>query len=299
MLLRATDFHATYIVTAPFTLPYHSGSLIRGVLGRALRLAGCARPRVPCAGPCEAPHACAYARLFDPPGPVPPPHRFLRGVDRVPPRLLPLVPPPGAVALAAEEKVGFGVRVLGDLDDDDERRLVGALARLADLPLGTEAGRVKLAEVTRSGQRNREILLDAAPAAEGRVRVTFETPAWLEQRNKLVRDPAFPLLFRAIYRRLTVIGALYGQLGADHDATFARLDALAAGVKTVESALRPMRWERLSEERGERHEMRGLLGWAELEGDVGSFLPVLRLAEVVHVGKATSFGLGRVRALER
>jgi hypothetical protein len=42
MRLCATDYRATYWVVQPFRLPYHCGSLLRGVLGRALRLAGCA-----------------------------------------------------------------------------------------------------------------------------------------------------------------------------------------------------------------------------------------------------------------
>jgi hypothetical protein len=297
MLLRATDFHATYTVTKPFTFPHHSGSLLRGVLGRALRRTGCARSDIPCAAACDQPTACVYSRLFDPPVPSPPPHRFLKDAVAVPPRLLPLLPPPRNVALAEGETLGFGVRVLGRLDDDEEKRLVGAIEGIADLPLGTERGRVAFDTVTRRGQRNREVRLDDAPDAEGRLRVIFETPAWLEQRKKLAQELTFPLLFRTIYRRLTVVGALYGELGADHEDAFARLDALAAEVKTVGAQLRPLRWERLSEESGERHGMLGLTGWAAFEGPVGRFLPVLRMAEVVHVGKGTSFGLGRVQVV--
>ena len=41
MQLTATDLHATYRPLHPFGLPYHSGSLLRGVLGRALHRAAC------------------------------------------------------------------------------------------------------------------------------------------------------------------------------------------------------------------------------------------------------------------
>jgi hypothetical protein len=94
MRLPTSDFHLKYTVQTPFTLPEHSGSLLRGVLGRALRRAGCVHPKEEaCAGACQKPGACVYSRLFDPPAPSPPPHRFLRGSTRMPPRLLPLLPP--------------------------------------------------------------------------------------------------------------------------------------------------------------------------------------------------------------
>ena len=63
----------------------------------------------------------------------------------------------------------------------------------------------------------------------------------------------------------------------------------------MEANLRSLRWEQLSLERGDRHPMQGLVGWVAFEGEMGALLPVLRMAEVTHVGKATSFGLGRMR----
>ena len=127
------------------------------------------------------------------------------------------------------------------------------------------------------------------------MKVTFDTTTWIEHDGKLVKDLTFSGLFRAISRRLTTVCALYGELGADQEEAFARLDALADEVKTVDANLRPLRWERLSEERGVRHLMCGLMGWAVFEGEVGELLPMLAMAEVAHVGKSTSFGLGRVR----
>lgn len=295
MLLRATDFHATYAITAPFTLPHHSGSLLRGVLGRALRRTGCAIPETVCPAACQRPDACTYARLFDPAAPSPAPHRFLQGATRAPPRLIPLLPPMGAVDFATGDTVGFGVRVLGALDDETEKRLVGALEGIAEVPLGTERGQVVFASVTRRGARNRSVQDARAPSGERRLRVTFETPAWIEHQGKLVEALTFSTLYRAICRRLTTVCALYGELGADHEEAFARLDALAGNVKTAGAGLRPLRWERLSAERGARHPMCGLSGWAAFEGELGELLPVLAMAEVAHVGKATSFGLGRMR----
>jgi CRISPR/Cas system endoribonuclease Cas6 (RAMP superfamily) len=39
----------------------------------------------------------------------------------------------------------------------------------------------------------------------------------------------------------------------------------------------------------------GFVGDATFEGDLAEFLPALRLGELVHVGKGTTFGLGKYR----
>ena len=134
MLLHATDLHATYTVVAPLRLPHHTGSLLRGLLGRALRRTACPREAGPCPAACERTGQCTYARLFDPAVPSPSPHRFLKAGAEAPPRLLPLLPAPQSSAL------------------ETEGRTLSALEAIADLPIGTDAGRVTLAGVARQGR---------------------------------------------------------------------------------------------------------------------------------------------------
>jgi hypothetical protein len=38
----------------------------------------------------------------------------------------------------------------------------------------------------------------------------------------------------------------------------------------------------------------GLLGTLDVEGDLAPFVPLLRAAEILHVGKGATFGLGRI-----
>jgi hypothetical protein len=296
MRLSFTEIRATYRAVSAFRLPEHSGSLLRGVLGRALRRAACVATE-PCPAACLSPAACAYTRLFDPPVPDPAPHRFLHGATRAPQPLVPIFPPPGALRLSAGGSLELGVRVLGPLQHGDADRLHAALEGLADFPLGSDDGRLALEGITQSGARNRAIDVRPGEPREARVRIVFETPVWIEHRGKLLApaEVDFPDLFRHAYRRLTTLAALYGTLEADDERSFAKLAACAGEVRTVERQLRALRWERWSMEKDVRHPMRGLVGEVVCEGPVGPLLPVLRAAEVVHVGKGTSHGLGRVR----
>jgi hypothetical protein len=43
--------------------------------------------------------------------------------------------------------------------------------------------------------------------------------------------------------------------------------------------------------------MGGFMGTIEVEGDLTPFTPLLRAAEIVHVGRGTPFGLGRVEVV--
>lgn len=295
MRLCATDFWATYRVVRPFQLPYHSGSLLRGVLGRSLRRVGCADVEHPCEADCAQLGSCAYSRLFDPPAPEPAPHRLLHGVTRAPQPLIPLFPPPGRLEFKTGDAFELGARLLGPVRPEDGFRLTAALEGMADFALGRDEGQVVFEQISQRGPRERPVTLEPREDRPQRLRVDFETPAWLEQRGRLMDDMDCPALFRAVHRRLTTVCALYGSLARDHDEEFARRDRLVEAITTVERRITAVQWERHALEREERHPMKGILGFIVFEGAVDEFLPLFRMAEVTHIGKATSYGLGRIR----
>lgn len=311
MRLSYSELQASYRVLSSFRLPHHAGSLVRGILGRALRLSSCtasSNGAPACGSTCAQPQTCTYSVLFDPPRPPNPPHRLLRGATQAPPPLLPLLPAPGAVELAAGDNFTLALRVLGRLDPPHEHHLVSALERIPalELGLGRDAGRLELDAVSFLGARNRwaspppsatssatSSAISPAPAPPHAATLTFETPAWIEHDKRLPLTPDFRTLFRALDRRITSVCALYGELEPDQDARFRELDTLADSI-TVTPSLHPVRWERHSLDRDERHPMKGLLGSVTLTGELAPFVPTLHLATITHVGKATSHGLGRL-----
>lgn len=308
MELCTTEMRAVYEARSVFRWPDHAGSLVRGLVGRALRRHGCARSSAaadvpgspanvpgPCEHACEAPRACTYATLFDPPPCDPPPHRLLASAERPPAPVVLRIPAPGARALAPGDRVEIGVRILGTRSSEEIAAVSAALESMAEVPVGTDGGAWTLHEIRQAGARNRPIAIAPSGTAVSMLRIEFETPAWIETKGRVAADLAFTTLFRAVARRITVACALYGSLAADHDRAFTELDAIAARARVVDRRLRVVSWERLSVERDERHPMRGLVGSLDVEGELGPLVPWLRWGEIVHVGKATSYGLGRMR----
>lgn len=203
------------------------------------------------------------------------------------------VPPPGAVDLKIGDAMAVELRLIGTGRDADIGAVERALGAISELPIGQEEGRMTLEAITRRVPRDH--VIEAGPAGNGRVTVRFETPVRMKRGGRPVEDIDFPMLFAQVWRRLTMLCALYGELGPEDDETFQRLREEAADVRAGEGRLRVLRWKHLSAASGERKPMSGLLGHVVFEGGVEPFLPALRAAEAVHVGGGTSFGLGRVR----
>jgi hypothetical protein len=214
-----------------------------------------------------------------------------------------LIPAPGEEDLEPGETLSFGLRLFGETAGDLEL-LENALVRLAEMPIGGDVGRVSLQALTRDSPRDVGALLagevgSPAGGAEGRttrVAVRFETPVRVKRGGEVTTSIHFTTVFSKVWRRLTMLSALYGEWGDADEADFLRLRALSTKVRTVHKRLLPLTWEHLSEETGESKTLCGVVGHLVFEvGRLSALLPTLAAGEVVHIGGGTSFGLGRIK----
>ena len=70
----------------------------------------------------------------------------------------------------------------------------------------------------------------------------------------------------------------------------------AGAVRIHHNALRWFDWRRYSNRRERKMFMGGLMGSVAYEGNLDEYLPLVAFSEKVHLGKNTSFGLGKIRA---
>lgn len=294
MHLLTSCFRATYRAETPFVMPHDFGGVVAAVVARALLRVGCAT-RPACGGVCADPVHCSVGRLLAPPLPRSGGHPLLRGRTSPISPLLPLVPEPRRFVVPAGATFDVGLRVMGPLPDGEAALLVHAFETVPNLDQGPDLGRVTLMSLTSDGLRNAPILLATESAPSRRVEVTFITPAWIEEDAKV--DPAleFRTLFRAIYRRLGVVAVLFGELDDDFEGAFDALDHAAESVRVTERVTRIARWQRRDLARGVRVPRMGILGVVRFEGTLAPFVPYLRAAELLHVGKLAGEGLGRLR----
>ena len=268
--------------------PGQSANAVRGAFGRALR--GVSRE--------------AYARLFEPASPA-------AGQG---PSGLSDWPRPFVLRAAHLDGMVFspGDPFFFDVHVFDVRRPAfdmfrAAFGALSSNGLGAGRGRAELTGSEQIDPDGRTIMagglpgapsvltLDADEAPWERVGVRFLTPTELKAAGELVERPEFPILFARLRDRSSTLRALYGAGPIDID--FRAMGERAAGVRMAGCRLQWERVERKSGRTGQIHSIGGFTGEAHYEGALGEFLPWLRAARWVGVGRQTVWGKGDLRVL--
>jgi CRISPR/Cas system endoribonuclease Cas6 (RAMP superfamily) len=124
------------------------------------------------------------------------------------------------------------------------------------------------------------------------LKVSFLTPMLLKAEGSVVRRPEFHYVFKRLRDRINALSVFFGTGPLEVD--FAGMGRRAEQVRTVTCNVQ---WEerfRTSSKTHQRHELSGFTGKAVYEGELQEFLPWLALGELVHVGKHTAWGMGRI-----
>jgi hypothetical protein len=127
------------------------------------------------------------------------------------------------------------------------------------------------------------------------VTIRFQTPTELKSAGGLAERPLFPILFGRLRDRISTLRSLYGAGALDID--FKGMGERAARVELRRSDLAWEQVKRKSGRTGQVHPIGGFTGEAEYAGPLGEFLPWLRAARWVGVGRQTVWGKGDVRVL--
>jgi len=123
--------------------------------------------------------------------------------------------------------------------------------------------------------------------------VTFETPVKYRFNNKPCYEPEFIPFLKAALRRVRLMTHFYGIDIAEHF----NLDPLikSAELITLQTDSTDIYgFSRYSNRQKQKVPLGGIIGSATYKGNFEDILPLLKLAELTHVGKATSFGFGRI-----
>ena len=124
--------------------------------------------------------------------------------------------------------------------------------------------------------------------------IRFQTPTELKSAGGLAERPEFPILFGRLRDRISTLRSLYGAGALDID--FKGLGERAARVELRHCDLAWEQVKRKSGRTGQVHPIGGFTGEAEYAGPLGEFLPWLRAARWVGVGRQTADrGFGRMK----
>jgi hypothetical protein len=310
--LRWARLALTLRAEEPLHLPPYAGSTFRGAFGHAFKRVAC-----PLRGACETcAHSavCVYAFAFETEGAADG-SALARGRTVAHPFVLeppggaPTEVPPGGQLTLGLTLVGRAIALAP--------YFLAACREMGRRGVGRGRGRFRLVRgvAAEPGDLKGRLVYDGeadlmapavppwsgadlprAPEATERITLEFVTPTRLRQDADLVVRPEFATLATALLRRVSVLAEVHCGARADLDAK-AILES-AKAVRAVESDLRWHDWERYSARQDTRMALGGFLGRITFEGPLAPWWPLLRVGEVLHVGKGTAFGLGKYRLAE-
>lgn len=298
----------------PLSLPPFSGGLFRGALGWALQHVICVTRTYDCPL-CFVKDRCLFPQVFDTPRPS---EATLMRKYRTVPHPFVLEPPgPGTTMLLPDRPYELGLTVFGTATAFLPYFLF-ALERMGQRGLGRDRVRCRIEKVEAIHGEQRWLLYVpddpcpkpahgfvermSVPLSVGEevprscVTLRFLTPTRIRYRGELAKDLPFHVLVRQLLRRVALLSYFHCG-GPDAGVPFRELIASAQQVRTVESGLTWFDWERYSSRQRARMALGGWIGDVTYEGPLAPFLPLLRAGEICHVGKGTSFGLGRYRMI--
>lgn len=297
MRLAQYDFHAVFEENA--VLPKFKGSTFRGAFGWALKRVACPMGERDCRI-CLVRSRCIYPTVFEP---------TTNDAHGLAPHPYAIIPPTTRErAFRKGESFDFSLILFGSATEYLPY-FIAAFERMGQSGIGRgevrPRARFALQAVSYRGQRiydarSPHVLqgtapdeLDLAqipPVPARAVEVRWRTPVRLKADNHLAGKLPFDVLIRGALRR---VSSLFHAFGAgEPPLDYRGLAKRAASITTARDELEWIDHRRFSSRQEREMLLGGLTGRILYRGDLTEFTPLLTAAEVLRIGKQTTFGLG-------
>lgn len=289
-------------------LPEFPGSKLEGAFGRALYALSCTRQDLQTCNACPLRGVCPYGCLY---APRLPESMAVKSLEHPPRPILFATGTGGEWKLEAGEKYVFRLVVVGRAMQHTPY-VIASLQAMGQDGIGRTRGRftVKSVQSLNPFTRTRQPLAQLGdpvirlehsislnhndlPSINDAIAIEFTSFVHLTSGGSMAVEIHFPVLIRALQRRISNLEQLYGA-GSSFGADYTALVQLARDVRTTTHELRPAHQLRKGV-RGAKVNMHGLIGRVGYEGKLEPFKDLLRFGELVGVGKWAHFGAGQYR----
>ena len=294
----------------PIRLPGYSGSAFRGLLGHSLRRSVCVTRAPNCDG-CLLRQHCVYSTFFESPAlPAQAGQRY----SALPHPFVLEPPPAGQRVIPPGDPLSLGMTLIGPAAELLPY-LIHALQRAGERGLGRENARFRLLGVEQEiqtgseqwqsvydsqagvleGFRSQPPALGPAPSA---LSLALITPLRLKQQGHYlgVQQLDARALLGTLARRVALLMEHYQPEAEAPD--WGPLQPAIDQVQLERADLRWVDWRRYSSRQRTQMQLGGLLGSLQLSGPgLPALWPLIALGQWLHLGKNTSFGLGRYRVV--
>ena len=291
-------------------MPFYSGSIWRGMLGREIRQKCCLVQGEECKN-CFYIHQCAYGALFEPTSEIFAPELMKNRL---------YISPPFVVQAPFFEdgiwREGELKRVWLILFGDAYKYthyFIDSLNKIAIHGIGPDRIPFIIETVSqqlRNGELNRleqeAFVLDDLYLEDWEwlnsdqqvksILLHFVTPLRLQKKGTILRRFELEEFILNCQRRLEYVSSLYGEaVKIDKE----ELLKLVRDISVEQQKISWQNWERYSSKQKRNMNLGGIAGTVVLSGNINPILPLLYSCSFFHIGKQTVFGLGKFEVYQK
>jgi len=313
MIIRYQKYNFTIEASEPLLLPDYKGSTFRGAFGNAFKRVVCALKRNDCRE-CLLKTRCVYVYVFET---SPPEGTEIMGMNKYE-----SVPHPFIIEPPVENKraynngdiLNFNLILTGK-GIDYLPYFIYTFEELGKIGIGKGRGNFKFLSVNdgadpvysiedkifrNTASKELHIQDDFETGADtdndldlnDTITLRFSTPARIKHQRSLTVELEFHVLIRSLLRRLCLL--YYFHCGGKEPSwDYRGIIREAEKVVIEKDSLRWRDWERYSSRQDIRMKMGGIMGEVTYRGNLKPFTSILKAGSILHVGKGTSFGLGK------
>ncbi len=297
---------------SPTEFPVYKGFSLRGAFGSSLKSVCCSSPSQDRCFQCIIKEHCAYFKIFE----------SQLNIDKLGkdiPRGFVLEPPYDNKTLyEAGDEIVFKIILFGWICKYLPFFIL-SFEKIGSRGIGIpgKRGRFLLLHVMDFDDRkiysNGHFLIDnwdslfvpvttLTKEAVSEVKIKFVSPVRIKEQGQLVNEQRFSVyyLLKAIYRRVKLLDKFYG---VGWNLGFSDIEEDIENVGEIIDSNYILNWkdlERYSSRQKVRMRLGGLLGKIEVvfKSYSKSIYQLLKIGEFIHVGKNTTFGLGKIEIIE-
>lgn len=292
-------------------LPYYKGSTFRGVFGNTFKKVVCVFKSKICEE-CLLKQTCVYAYIFETPPLQKDNAIFNMGKYRAIPHPFVIEPPiDGKKHYKTGDELVFSIILMGKAISYLPY-FIYTFSECGKNGIGKGRGRFTLKEVLSEegklvyNSEDSKILtpdtryididenIEFSDESQEKITLHLMTPVRLKNRNELVRNIEFQILIKALMLRVNLINFFHCE-GVEAKWDHKKIIEKSREIKTIEDNTCWHDWERYSARQQTRMKLGGVIGHITYSGNIKPYMQLIKAGEILHVGKNTSFGLGKYK----